>query len=87
MHGAADLGDVTGIPGVVIEIKNKQRMELAAWIDEAAAEADNAGGDPVWAVWHKRRGFANPQDWYVTMTGEQFARLLWEAGYSGANPS
>lgn len=75
LNGTQDRGDITGIPGAVIEVKNCARSELAAWIDEAAAERNN---DKAWlgVVWHKRRGKSRPSDWFVTMSGEQFALLL-----------
>lgn len=77
LGGSQDRGDIAGIPGVVIEVKNCARAELAAWTDEAVAEGANDGAD-VSVVWHKRRGRGNPGAWFVTMTGEQFAALLYE---------
>lgn len=75
---AKDRGDIAGIPGVVIEAKNTARTELAAWVAEAEVERLHDG---AWlgVVWHKRRGRAGAADGYVTMTGEQFVRLLAQA--------
>lgn len=72
---AKDRGDIAGVPGVVIEAKNTARTELAQWIAEAEVERLHDG---AWlgVVWHKRRGKASAADGYVTMTGQQFARLL-----------
>jgi hypothetical protein len=72
--GAHDKGDVAGLP-LVIEAKNCRATELAAWVDEAQAEARNAGV-PVGVVWHHRRGKASPADGFVTMRGEDFLILL-----------
>jgi hypothetical protein len=72
--GAHDKGDVAGLP-LVIEAKNCRTTELAAWVDEAVAEARNAGV-PVGVVWHHRRGKASPADGFVTMRGEDFVTLL-----------
>lgn len=80
LKGTADRGDIAGIPGVVIEAKNSQRTELAAWVDEAAIEQANDGAD-FSAVWHHRRGKANAAEGFVTMTGATFTRLLRQAGY------
>ena len=74
-QGTHDRGDIAGIPGVVIEVKNCSRHELAAWIDEALREGVNDGGSLA-VVWHKRRGKGSPGDSYVTMTGQQFVDLL-----------
>lgn len=78
LNGTNDRGDVAGIPGTVIEVKNHARAELAAWLDEAETERRNDGA-AVAAVWHKRRGKGDPADWFVTMTGAQFTNLLREA--------
>lgn len=73
--GAKDRGDIAGIPGVVIEVKNTQRVELAAHLDEAKTERDNDGAE-IAALWHKRRGKGSPADWFVTVDGATFALLL-----------
>ena len=80
LAGTHDLGDVTGIPGVVIEAKRQKQLALAAWVDEAVVEGINAEAD-VAAVWAHRKGKANPLDGYVVMTGRQFVALLHEAGH------
>jgi hypothetical protein len=77
LAGSGDKGDVSGVVGCVIEIKNVQRTALAEWIEEARKEAAAAHA-PVWAVWHKRRGKGSPAEWFVTMTGEQFVQLIGE---------
>lgn len=55
-----------------IEVKDHGRMDLSGWLRQAAENA----GQRVPLVWHKKRGSANPKDWYVTMTGESLMRLL-----------
>ena len=57
-----------------IEVKDVTRLELSGWLTQAAANAQ--GRVPV--VWHKKRGKANAEDWYVTMTGADFLRLIGE---------
>ena len=73
LAGSQDRGDVAGVGGVVIEVKNCKRMELAAWIDEAE---DEANGTEIAAVWHKRVGRGDPGDWYVTMSGYDFLNAI-----------
>lgn len=80
LRGTKDCGDVSGIPGVVIEAKNERAMSLAGWLEEALVEQVNAGAR-YGVVWHKRRGATSPGAAYVTMTGAQFVLLLVEAGY------
>jgi hypothetical protein len=55
-----------------IEVKDHAKMDLAGWLRQAQ---DNAGDDPA-VVWHKKRGRANAEGWYVTMSGEDFLRLV-----------
>jgi hypothetical protein len=80
LHGALDKGDVTGLPGVCLELKNAARVELAAWWEEAKAERRNANAATA-AVWFKRKGKASPRDGYVLMDGETYTDLLKAAGW------
>ena len=80
LNGSADRGDITGIPGVMIEAKSVKTITLGAFVDEAAKEKANDKAD-VGVVWLKRRGKGSPADWYVVMTGAEFVWLLKEAGY------
>jgi hypothetical protein len=81
LAGAAqDRGDIAGVPGVVLEVKNHASLNLAGWVDEAVAEQANDGAD-YGIVVHKRRGKGNAGDWYATCTVAQMARLLRQAGY------
>lgn len=75
LQGAFDKGDIAGIPGVVVEAKKCNRMELGQWVDEAEVEAANAGV-PVGVVWHWRRGKSSAGEWYVTMSGHTFLELI-----------
>jgi hypothetical protein len=79
LSGAKDRGDVAGvrtrIGRIVIEVKNCAQMALGAWVDEANVERDNDDA-VIGAVWHKRRGKGSPLDWYVTMDGDTFLKLL-----------
>jgi len=77
LSGAQDRGDIAGVPGVVIEVKNCARQELPAWVAEAELERDNDRAS-LGVVWHKRRGTTDPGRWFVTMSGDQFAALLRE---------
>lgn len=77
LNGAKDRGDIAGLPGVVIEVKNCARQELAGWVAEAEVERNNDNAS-LGVVWHKRRGKGQAADWFVTMSGEQFVFLLRE---------
>jgi hypothetical protein len=75
LRGRDDRGDIAGIPGVALEVKNCNRTELAVWMDEAKAEAANAGVS-TFAVIHKRRGRGDPGEWFVTLPLSVFSELM-----------
>jgi predicted lipoprotein len=74
LTGSADKGDVSGIPGVMIEAKNEKTVTLGSYLDEVKAETANAGASIGVAVVKRRsRG---PGDSYVLMTLRQFAAMI-----------
>jgi hypothetical protein len=75
-----DRGDIAGVPGVVIEVKNCERTALGAGVDEAELEQANDGA-AYGVVWHKRRGRSEAGGWYATLPASQLVRLLRQAGY------
>ena len=77
---STDKGDVSGVNGVVFEVKNQARMDLAGWIKELVDEIKNAESD-AGAVIHKRKGKSNVAEWYATMPVEVFVSLLKKAGF------
>lgn len=79
LAGSLDKGDILGIPRWVFEVKAHDTYagKLAEWLGEVAREVENAGAEHG-VVWHKRRGKGSAGDWFVTMSGEQFIRLLQE---------
>jgi len=70
-----DKGDISGIPGVTIEIKNHSRIDLAGWIAELETEMAN---DKAWTgtVIHKRKGKSDVGQWYATMPVNIWIELL-----------
>lgn len=80
LGGARDRGDITGIPGIVIEAKDTNRLALSEAVDEAVVEAANDNGS-IGAAWIHRKGRGAAEQGYVVMQGDHFLRLLGEAGY------
>ncbi len=70
-----DRGDIDGIPGVVVEVKNEKRIDIPGYLKELAVEMENAR---AWTgtVIVKRRGSNNPDDWYAVMPGHVWVNLL-----------
>lgn len=71
-----DASDVVGLPGIHIEAKHQERMQLYDWM--AQSKRDAAGTDTIPAVFHKKSNASI----LVTMEFEDWMRLFteWEAG-------
>jgi len=72
--GTSDKGDVSGIPGVVLECKAERTITLAAYADEVRAETANAHASIGVAVVKRRN--RGPGDAYVVMSLETFAAMI-----------
>lgn len=61
LRGALDAGDVTGIPGVCVEIKGDRSNKISKWREETLIEAANANADfPLLVVRKERKPI---QEW------------------------
>ena len=80
LGGTNDRGDIAGIPGVVIEVKNTNSHDLAQFIHELITEMENDNSQIGWAI-IKKRGTEDPAKWYALTTGEIIGQLAKEAGY------
>lgn len=80
LNGSNDRGDIAGLPGVVIEVKNHARMELSQWVSELEVEMTNDKAD-TGVVIHKKKGTTDVGQWYATMPVDVWYKLAKEAGY------
>lgn len=73
-----DASDVVGLPGIHVEAKHCERMELYNWMAQAIRDAKAGEEDKLPAVFHKK----NNADILVTMRLEDWFNLYreWEAG-------
>lgn len=85
LSGGQDKGDISGIPGVMIEAKNAKALTLGTWIKEVITQTLNARAE-IGVAWIKRRGHSSPGEAYVVMTGATFAYLLKCAGWARQGP-
>ncbi len=59
-----DVGDILGIPGLVVEVKSAKTLRLGPWLDELDVEKANAGvRDGVLIV--RRPGHPDPGQWFA----------------------
>lgn len=72
-----DASDVVGLPGLHIEAKHQERMNLYEWVSQAKRDSEGTGRLP--AVFHKK----NNAEILVTMTLDDFMNLYreWESGF------
>lgn len=73
-----DKGDISGVNGVTIEVKNQVRMDLAEWVGELEIEMAN---DKAWTgtVLHKRPRRTDIDEWYCTMPAKVWLALIRKA--------
>lgn len=62
--GSRDCGDLGGVPGLMLEFKNEQRISLATYMDEVIAERANAQAQ-VGAAVVKRRKYGIDRAYFV----------------------
>ena len=75
LAGANDKGDVSGVPGVVLECKATKTITLSTFVDELLVEMANAQAD-IGAVVIKRRGTTDVGRAYAVMPMDVFVRLI-----------
>lgn len=67
-----DASDVVGLPGIHIEAKHQERMQLYDWMDQAKRDSAGTGNIPI--VFHKK----NNADILVSMRFEDFMEIYKE---------
>lgn len=74
-----DASDVVGLPGIHIEAKHQERMQLYDWVAQAKRDAAANGKGNLPAVFHKK----NNAEILVTMEFDAWMNLYreWEAGF------
>ena len=73
-----DASDVIGLPGIHVEAKHQERMQLYDWMDQAKRDAKAGGEGRLPVVFHKK----NNADILVTMTLDDWMTIFreYEAG-------
>ena len=81
LEGTNDRGDVSGIPGVVIECKDTKRLTLAEWQDETLSEQANARASVAFCVFPRRSHHIGKA--HVLMTFDQVISLIGDGVENG----
>ena len=80
LAGVEDQGDVTGMPGMCIEVKSAAVWKPVQWLRECEVERENSQADVAF-VMARPKGGTDVEDWVIMMTPDQLFRLLVEAGW------
>ena len=81
LHGRQDEGDIHGLTcrgeRIVVEVKNRRRLELSDWLEQAERERGNADAAYGVVVFHRNGiGLSRMGEQGVLMTLETFTRLI-----------
>lgn len=80
LQGGKDRGDITGIPGIVVEVKAEQQYTLSSWLTECRIEVENAKADFGFVAAKPRLvGTMNTASWYAIMNAGSFRDLFTQA--------
>ena len=73
--------DLTGIPGVALEVKRCERLNIPAWWLQAVEQAKSAGLVPVLAYRQSRKPwhFVIPLSWITGLSTDETATISLEA--------
>lgn len=82
LSGINDKGDIAGIVGVVVEVKNHAKYKIPEWLREVEVEVANAKADHGFLI-VKPNGVGEKRvgEWWAVLPLEGIVRLLREAGY------
>jgi hypothetical protein len=80
-----DKGDIDGLPGICIEVKNEKKIDIPGYLRELEVEMENA---KAWTgtVIIKRRGSTNVDDWYAVMPAKVWGELMLMLDQPTRNP-
>lgn len=80
LNGSFDQGDVTGWPGVCVEVKSGAALNPQQWLRELAAEMTNSHSSTGF-VMVRPKGVPNPTDWFSLLPNPVLMQLMRDAGY------
>ena len=82
LAGVNDMGDISGMVGLAVEIKNHKTYKFPEWIKETEVERINAKADyGILVVKPNGVGLGSVEDWWAVMPVGAMINLLRDAGY------
>jgi hypothetical protein len=80
LNGSFDQGDVTGWPGVCVEIKSGAKLDIQGWLRELEIEIKNSKAETGYVA-VRPKGLPNAEDWFAVMSMPLFMELMKAAGW------
>ena len=84
LAGSLDQGDVTGMPGICVEVKSAAQWKPVQWLRECEVERENAQAELAF-VMARPKGGTNVDDWVIMMTPDQLIELMDQADWLPRN--
>ena len=80
-QAGSEIADVVGLPGIHVEVKFQERLNVRAAMEQAERDTLEAGGHEIPIVAHK----TSRKPWLVTMKSEDWFRVykVWERAQYG----
>lgn len=79
LQGKFDTGDIAGVPGCVIEVKNQRSYKIHEWMKETETERVNAAANlGVLVIKPVGIGVSRVSDWWAVVSLETITRLIEE---------
>lgn len=75
--------DITGVPGLHVEVKARRAFSPLAWLRQTGKEAEERNGHPFVVFRCDGQGEANVGEWAVLTRLDHYTDLLRQAGYGG----
>lgn len=79
LSGKNDKGDIAGVPGCVVEVKNQRSYKIHEWMKETETERLNADAElGILVIKPNGVGVANVSQWWVVVSLETITKLVEE---------
>ena len=79
LSGVNDKGDISNVPGCVIEVKNQRSYKIHEWMKETETERLNADANlGVLVIKPNGVGVSNVDKWWAVVSLEAITRLIEE---------
>lgn len=79
LSGINDKGDISNVPGCVVEVKNQRTYKIKEWMRETEIERQNAEADlGVLVIKPNGVGVSKVSQWWAVVSLETITRLIEE---------